>query len=41
MAKVEFGDHQRYTLLWSISASLVMLAAALIFGVIPFVGNLG
>ena len=38
MAKVEFGDHQRYTLLWSISASLVMLAAALIFGMIPFVG---
>lgn len=38
MSKVEFGDHQRYTLLWSISASLVMLAAALIFGMIPFVG---
>lgn len=38
MSEVEFGDHQRYTLIWSISASLVMLAAALLFGVIPFMG---
>ena len=35
MSEVEFGDHQRYTLLWSISAALVMLAAAVLFGVIP------
>lgn len=41
MAKVEFGDHQRYTLLWSIAASLVMLVAALVVGVVPFVGRLG
>jgi CitMHS family citrate-Mg2+:H+ or citrate-Ca2+:H+ symporter len=40
MAKIEFGDHQRYTLLWAISASLVMLAAALIVGVIPFMGSI-
>ncbi len=39
MAEVEFGDHQRYTLFWSLSASLVMLVAALVFGVIPFVGH--
>jgi len=39
MAKIEFGDHQRYTLMWAISASLVMLAAALVFGVIPFMGR--
>ena len=39
MSKVEFGDHQRYTLLWAIAAALVMLVAALIFGVIPFVGQ--
>ncbi|THC43275.1 CitMHS family transporter [Massilia sp. Mn16-1_5] len=39
MSKIEFGDHQRYTLIWSISASLVMLVAALVFGVIPFVGG--
>jgi CitMHS family citrate-Mg2+:H+ or citrate-Ca2+:H+ symporter len=39
MAEVEFGDHQRYTLFWSLTASLVMLTAALVFGVIPFVGH--
>ncbi|WP_338758794.1 CitMHS family transporter [Massilia sp. METH4] len=39
MAKVEFGDHQRYTLIWSISASLVMLAAGILFGVIPLMGT--
>ena len=39
MAEVEFGDHQRYTLVWSLTASLVMLVAALVFGVIPFVGH--
>ncbi|MBY0240493.1 MAG: CitMHS family transporter [Burkholderiaceae bacterium] len=38
MSEVEFGDHQRYTLKWAILASLVMLAAALLFGVIPFMG---
>jgi CitMHS family citrate-Mg2+:H+ or citrate-Ca2+:H+ symporter len=39
MSEVEMGDHQRYTLIWSISAALVMLVAALVFGVIPFVGT--
>ncbi len=39
MCKVEFGDHQRYTLIWSISASLVMLVAAVIFGVVPLMGS--
>lgn len=39
MSKIEFGDHQRFTLLWSISASLVMLVAALVFGMIPFAGR--
>jgi citrate-Mg2+:H+ or citrate-Ca2+:H+ symporter, CitMHS family len=38
LAEVEFGDHQRYTLLWSITAALVMLAAAIVFGVVPLVG---
>ena len=41
MSEVEFGDHQRYTLLWSISASLVLLAAAIVFGVIPLAGSIG
>ncbi|MGX4642900.1 CitMHS family transporter [Massilia sp. SYSU DXS3249] len=39
MSKVEFGDHQRYTLIWSITASLVMLVGAVLFGVIPLVGR--
>jgi len=40
MCKVEFGDHQRFTLIWSASASLVMLVASVIFGVVPLSGTL-
>lgn len=39
LAKVELGDHQRYTLPWAFGAALVMLLAALATGVVPFVGN--
>lgn len=39
MCKVEFGDHQRFTLIWSISASLVMLVASVLFGVVPLIGG--
>ncbi|MGT2433866.1 citrate:proton symporter [Cupriavidus basilensis] len=39
LAEVEFGDHQRYTLLWALSAALVMLVATVVFGVIPIVGH--
>ena len=39
LAKVEFGDHQRFTLLWAMTAAIVMLAAMLVLGVIPLVGN--
>lgn len=39
LAEVEFGDHQRYTLLWSITAALVMLIAAVVFGVVPLAGH--
>jgi CitMHS family citrate-Mg2+:H+ or citrate-Ca2+:H+ symporter len=35
LAKVELGDHQRFTLPWALGSSVVMLLAALIFGVIP------
>ncbi|MFT3719717.1 CitMHS family transporter [Pseudorhodoferax sp.] len=35
LAKVEFGDHQRFTLLWALSAAVVMLVATLLLGVIP------
>jgi CitMHS family citrate-Mg2+:H+ or citrate-Ca2+:H+ symporter len=39
MSKIEFGDHQRFTLAWSVSAALVMLVSAIVFGVIPFMGR--
>jgi CitMHS family citrate-Mg2+:H+ or citrate-Ca2+:H+ symporter len=35
MAKVDFGDHQRFTILWAIVSCLVMLAIGLLVGVIP------
>ena len=40
LAKVEFGDHQRFTLLWALSAFVIMLTATILFGVIPVVGKL-
>lgn len=39
LAKVEFGDHQRFTLLWALSAAVVMLISMLVLGVIPLVGS--
>ncbi|WP_027015732.1 CitMHS family transporter [Comamonas composti] len=39
LAKVEFGDHQRFTLLWALSAAMVMLVATLALGVIPLMGS--
>lgn len=35
LAEVDLGAHQRYTIFWSITASLVMLIAGIIFNVIP------
>ncbi|WP_328740321.1 citrate:proton symporter [Streptomyces erythrochromogenes] len=34
MAKVEFGDHTRFTVKWAALTSLVVLAAGMIFGII-------
>ncbi|MFD7325105.1 CitMHS family transporter [Streptomyces sp. NPDC059875] len=34
MAKVEFGDHTRFTVKWAALTSLVVLAAGILFGVI-------
>ncbi|AJZ85029.1 MULTISPECIES: CitMHS family transporter [Streptomyces] len=34
MAKVEFGDHTRFTVKWAVLTSLVVLAAGLLFGII-------
>jgi len=39
LSEIEFGDHQRYTLFWSLTASVVMLAAAVVFGVIPLISH--
>ena len=39
LAKVELGDHQRFTLKWSIVTSLIMLAVGLATTVIPFVAH--
>jgi citrate-Mg2+:H+ or citrate-Ca2+:H+ symporter, CitMHS family len=39
LAGVELGDHQRFTIKWSIITSLVLLAMGLVIGVIPFSGR--
>ena len=39
LAGVDFDDHQRYTLKWALASALVLLAAGLVFGVIPLVGR--
>ena len=39
LAGVVLGDHQRFTIKWSIITSLVLLAMGLVIGVIPFSGR--
>jgi citrate-Mg2+:H+ or citrate-Ca2+:H+ symporter, CitMHS family len=39
LADVEFGDHQRYALKWTIGICLVLMSAALLFGVFPLVAS--
>ncbi|MFT3820428.1 MAG: citrate:proton symporter [Rubrivivax sp.] len=41
LAKVEFGDHQRYTMLWAVSAAAVMALAVFGFGIVPLVRHAG
>jgi citrate-Mg2+:H+ or citrate-Ca2+:H+ symporter, CitMHS family len=36
LAKVELGDHQRFTLIWTVLSSLIMLAVGLASTVIPW-----
>jgi CitMHS family citrate-Mg2+:H+ or citrate-Ca2+:H+ symporter len=38
---VELGDHQRFTLKWSIVTSIVLLTVSLLTAVIPLVGRSG
>ena len=35
LAKVDFGDHQRFTLRWAVLVCLAILAAALLLGLFP------
>lgn len=35
LAKIEFGEHQRFTLLWALGSCFVMLASSLLFGIFP------
>jgi CitMHS family citrate-Mg2+:H+ or citrate-Ca2+:H+ symporter len=39
LAKVEPGDHLRFTLVWTILSSLVMLATGMATTVVPWVGH--
>jgi CitMHS family citrate-Mg2+:H+ or citrate-Ca2+:H+ symporter len=39
LSKVELGDHQRFTLKWTLGSALVMLLVNLALGVIPWVGQ--
>jgi citrate-Mg2+:H+ or citrate-Ca2+:H+ symporter, CitMHS family len=39
LADVEFGDHQRYALKWTIGICLVLMSAALLLGVFPLVAS--
>jgi len=39
LVQVELGDHQRFTIRWSIITSLVLLLIGLVIGVIPVAGR--
>lgn len=41
LAGIELGQHQKFTIKWAIITCLVMLVAALIFGIFPFYSTLG
>ena len=38
LAGVELGDHQRFTLKWTVASSVVMLLIGLALGVVPWMG---
>mgnify|MGYP006894060305 CR=1 FL=1 len=35
LAKVEFADHQKFTLKWAIAISLLLMVGSLLFGLYP------
>jgi CitMHS family citrate-Mg2+:H+ or citrate-Ca2+:H+ symporter len=39
LAKVEFADHQKFTIKWTVLTTLIMLLVNLAFGVIPLVSR--
>jgi CitMHS family citrate-Mg2+:H+ or citrate-Ca2+:H+ symporter len=39
LAGVDFGDHQRFTLKWAIGVCLLMMVAALMFGLFPLMAG--
>lgn len=40
LAAIELGQHQKFTIKWAIMTCLVMMVAALIFGIFPFYSTL-
>lgn len=40
LAGIEFGQHQKFTIIWAVITCFVMLAAGLIFGMFPFYSSL-
>ena len=36
MAKVDFGEHQRFTLLWAVGTTMVMLITGIVIGIIQY-----
>ncbi|BCU64115.1 hypothetical protein F941_02287 [Acinetobacter bouvetii DSM 14964 = CIP 107468] len=41
LAGIEFGQHQKFTIIWAIATCFVMLFSGLIFGMFPFYSTLG
>jgi citrate-Mg2+:H+ or citrate-Ca2+:H+ symporter, CitMHS family len=39
LAKVDFGDHQRFTIKWTVLSSMIMLLVNVLLGVIPLMGS--
>jgi CitMHS family citrate-Mg2+:H+ or citrate-Ca2+:H+ symporter len=35
LAKVEFADHQKFTLKWAIAISMLLMVGSLLFGLYP------
>ena len=40
LAGIEFGQHQRFTILWAIITCVVMLVSGLVFGMFPFYSSI-